>query len=512
MQSIYSSILTTKSGSQIPVFHSGRTAESKYNPQLEAQRIVEGIEKKYDFFILIGVSSGILLKNLVQNFNNSVFFCIEPSENDYSFLFSSENNLEIRKFMNHKNIHFCTFDKIESQLCQIYLPVKFNDFKIIETRGWSNENKKIIPKIYEKIQNAANLISSDFSTQAHFGKLWINNILNNLKLLSSQKNRSNFTNQNKNLIPDLKKTAAVIAAGTTLDNTIQILQKKRDSFYIISTDTAYSSLIKHKIIPDVVISIDGQNVSYNHFLHNVDVSKTSFLFDLTSNYKASKYLFGKNSNIHFFAGGHPFSTLVQNFSDSFFPNLFAGAGTVTIAATDFAFKCGFENIQIFGADFSYQNGKSYTKGTYLDILYHKDETRIYNSEFLYDKLMFRSPLEHQNCKQDGSFTTKLLQSYKNSFESFIIQNKYSIKYENSIYYLTQKIQNTNKTDFITEFFKTQTFEYNNFINYIQKAAPENVETALLPLAAFFKINLKKNDFSEILKVAHSYIVEYNNRI
>ena len=159
MKSIYSSIMTTKNGSQIPVFHSGRTAESKYNPQLEAQRIVDGIEKKFDFFILIGVSSGILLKNLVQNFNNSVFFCIEPSENDYSFLFSSENNLEIRKFMNHKNIHFCTFDKIESQLCQIYLPVKFNDFKIIETRGWSNENKKIIPKIYEKIQNAINLIS-----------------------------------------------------------------------------------------------------------------------------------------------------------------------------------------------------------------------------------------------------------------------------------------------------------------------------------------------------------------
>ena len=79
MKSIYSSIMTTKNGSQIPVFHSGRTAESKYNPQLEAQRIVDGIEKKFDFFILIGVSSGILLKSLVQKFTQSVFFCIEIS-------------------------------------------------------------------------------------------------------------------------------------------------------------------------------------------------------------------------------------------------------------------------------------------------------------------------------------------------------------------------------------------------------------------------------------------------
>ena len=104
MNSIYNSIMTTKSGSLIPVFQNGRTAESKYNPQLEAQRIVEGIEKKYDFFILIGVSSGILLKNLVQTFNDSVFFCIELSENDFSFLLSPENGLEIKNFINKKNI------------------------------------------------------------------------------------------------------------------------------------------------------------------------------------------------------------------------------------------------------------------------------------------------------------------------------------------------------------------------------------------------------------------------
>ena len=60
MKSIYSSIMTTKNGSQIPVFHSGRTAESKYNPQLEAQRIVDGIEKKFYFRLKIILKSEIL--------------------------------------------------------------------------------------------------------------------------------------------------------------------------------------------------------------------------------------------------------------------------------------------------------------------------------------------------------------------------------------------------------------------------------------------------------------------
>lgn len=498
--------MTTKNGSQIPVFQSGRTAESKYNPQIEAQRIVDRIEKNVDFIILIGVASGILLKKLTESFQNSVIFCIEISKSDYSFLLSPENNLEIRNFQDNYNIHFCTLDEIQQKLCQFYLPVKYNELKLIETHGWVNENNKIMPEIYRKIQNAVNSISLDFSTQAHFGKLWMNNILNNLKLLSVQSNHKQNENSQSSFYVNTKKTAAIIAAGTTFDNTFSILQEKRSSFYIIATDTSYSALLQHKIIPDAVVSIDGQNVSYNHFLHSDDVSNTIFLFDITSNYKACQYLYEKKCSIRFFTGGHPFSALAQNFSDTFFPKLFSGTGTVTIAATDFAFQAGFENIQVFGADFSYQNGKSYTKGTYLDILYHQNENRISNTEFLYDKLMFRSSLE----KKGRIFTTKLLQSYKNSFESFVQQNNYVMKYENSIYSLKQKQKNVISTGFLKNFSRHQTFNYKNFIDYLKNASLKDLETALLPLAAFFKVNLKKNDYYEILNVAHSYIVEYNN--
>ena len=157
-------------------------------------------------------------------------------------------------------------------------------------------------------------------------------------------------------------------------------------------------------------------------------------------------------------------------------------------------------------NFSYQNGKAYAKGTYLDILYHKDENKICNAEFLYDKLMFRTPLR----LMDEKLTTQLLQSYKNSFEQFIIKNSYSIKYENSIYYLTQN--NKNKTAVITDFLKTQTFDYNKFVHSIQKYSTQELQIPLLPLAAYFKVKMKKNDFSEILNLAHSYIVEYNNII
>ena len=120
--------------------------------------------------------------------------------------------------------------------------------------------------------------------------------------------------------------------------------------------------------------------------------------------------------------------------------------------------------------------------------------------------MFRSSLE----KKGRIFTTKLLQSYKNSFESFVQQNNYVMKYENSIYSLKQKQKNVISTGFLKNFSRHQTFNYKNFIDYLKNASLKDLETALLPLAAFFKVNLKKNDYYEILNVAHSYIVEYNN--
>ena len=110
----------------------------------------------------------------------------------------------------------------------------------------------------------------------------------------------------------------------------------------------------------------------------------------------------------------------------------------------------------------------------------------------------------------GSHTTQSAGIVSNLSSDSIIKNSYSIKYENSIYYLTQN--NKNKTAVITDFLKTQTFDYNKFVHSIQKYSTQELQIPLLPLAAYFKVKMKKNDFSEILNLAHSYIVEYNNKI
>ena len=72
-KSIYKKVDMAKNGQLIPVLQNNRTVESKYNPQIEAQRIIDSLDNEYKFFILIGIGSGILLQNLLKNFPESHF-------------------------------------------------------------------------------------------------------------------------------------------------------------------------------------------------------------------------------------------------------------------------------------------------------------------------------------------------------------------------------------------------------------------------------------------------------
>ena len=74
----------------------------------------------------------------------------------------------------------------------------------------------------------------------------------------------------------------------------------------------------------------------------------------------------------------------------------------------------FNDIEFFGADFSYLNGKPYAKGTYLDNLYAIKSSRITNTETAFTKLLYRTELINI---EKNKYTTKILESYNFIFAS-----------------------------------------------------------------------------------------------
>ena len=93
-ESIYSEFIQAKDGSSIPQLKSGRTLESKYNPQRDADIIINSLEENYSFFIVVGIGSGILIKRLLETFSCKIIG-VELSNIDINFLKSNQATKEI---------------------------------------------------------------------------------------------------------------------------------------------------------------------------------------------------------------------------------------------------------------------------------------------------------------------------------------------------------------------------------------------------------------------------------
>lgn len=483
---IYSSIEQTKSNSFVPLLRNGRSLESKYNPEREAQSMLLQIEKPYSFFVVIGVGSGIFINELVNKYPQANIVAVENSLADLIFLEQIESFNKLKK---NTNVILTQVSELKTTLLNNYIPALHGDIKIIFQKNWTIELPVIFETVKEIIQSTIKEISQDFSVQAHFGRIWQKNILSNLQSLSNFKNHSELKINNS-------KIAAIIATGPSLDKTILELIDNRDKYFIISTDTAFQSLLKYEIIPEIVVSIDGQSVSANHFITKIN-SKTSFVFDLCANSSITRKLINENANIYFFTNGHPLSNAAALHTQPPLPLVYTGSGTVTIAALDLAIKAGFADIQLFGADFGYVNNKPYTKGTYLDSLYTKSSNMIQSLDKNFSKLMFRTELKTVN--QDKK-TTDILEGYKLSLENYLIQQKLSFQLENNKYL----ISNPNA--------KTISFINNNFDfkSFLQSLNKDNF-VPLLPFIAWLRNQkeYKTMDFENLLNLAYKEIVSYN---
>lgn len=508
--SIYKSIETAKNGTLIPVLQNGRTIESRYNPQNEAQKFIENISENDKFIILIGVAGGAVLEAILNKNPDAFIIGVENSQSDIDFLKGIEL---VKKLSEKQGLILTGKENLSSLFIQNYFPVFHGNIKILEQKSWCNENPEAAVGIRGIIQDSLKIIFQDYSVQSHFGKIWQDNIIKNLI-----QSRELKIPEDKIKKIDNSKTALVVAAGPSLDKKIKDIQNERSSLYIISTDTAYSILYKNGIIPDAVISIDGQAVSRSHFMAHKDLSSTLFIFDLTSNNSAVNYVKEKNGSIIFSYNNHPFSNYAAQYFKDNFIYLYTGSGTVTIAALDFARIAGFNKIKIYGADFSYLEGKPYAKSTYLDSIYSGNASRLLSTEKQFSHLMFRTPLIKIN---DSRFTTDVLVSYKNSLEDYLKStgSQYSTKDD---YYEILVKENERESINILSKIKTSTLDFKSFIldftkNYDEHRVVNSMkelnqcDICLLPLMSQLKMNenINNESFSSLLNIAYKTLLRYN---
>jgi hypothetical protein len=388
-------------GDRVQPFH------SLIDPDREAARIEEA-QPAGGFIIAFGLGSGILLKRYLASSSTTGILVVEYSatklrsvleEIDLSDLFADERfSLSLDP----------SPARLKELLLSIYVPPLAGDIRSLPLRARVDLDPEPFALASRALSGILGSISDDYSVQAFFGKLWFKNAVRNLFAAERQSAP----------LPRIRR-AVVTAAGPSLESSMpEILEAKGKGCFVIATDTSLPALVGFGLPPDAVVSIDCQHISYYHFLGGIPAG-VPIVLDLAS----PSMLHRLCDSPRFFSSGHPFCAYVSARWRPF-PALDTSGGNVTHAALSLAEALGAESAYLAGADFSYPDGKSYARGTYIYEYFGSRQARLSPTESLFAGFMFRGvETSREDCvDEDGArysrYLTKPLVAYREHLERF----------------------------------------------------------------------------------------------
>ena len=370
---------------------------SSYYPLKESQEWAEEFEFNNDSIILVyGIGLGYHVNFLLDRLNlDNRLILIEPSKEIFEYAI---NNGYYDKFKNRSNTFFIIDDSEEriKELLSIYIP--WDDFEKVIYKDFK-QYPKVFEKHHKKFSNCLietiNSMRINRNTALYFASQWQSNFMENIEFIFRSTPVKAFFNSFKNI------PAVIVSAGPSLDKNIRFLKEAKDKSIIICVGTALKALVKEKIEPDFVVSIDGGENNFKHF-EGCSVN-APLLYDLTVYPKILKEYEGPLI-IGEIASG--FLPLIEEKLSVEFGSMSAGPSVANLSL-DFAYKMGCNPIIFIGQDLAYLNNRTHASGT----TYEKN--RIKGSS---DKKEY---IYVDGNYEDKVLTDRVLLSFKTWFENYI---------------------------------------------------------------------------------------------
>lgn len=397
----------SRTGSIVPVLkRNDRTysLHSLFDPEKEGIRYSDSVCGS-GYIVVFGFGAAYHIRELLKREDINSILVIDK---DIEIFKSVINKIDFSDIFSDSRLSILidkSEDFIRDYLPANYLPAIIGDFNTISLRSRVESEKKYFQSVFKIIKYILGTLSDDYTVQTSFGKKWFTNSLANLT----------FAEKSFSVLRPYKDIS-ITAAGPSLELQIDTLKQDKNNTFLISTDTALSVLLKKDLLPDLVISIDCQQITYHHFLAGFPEG-IPLVLDL-----ASPPVLARNfQNTIFFTSGHPFSEYI-NRNWRRFPHVDTSGGNVTHAAISLANKLGAEKIKIYGADFSYPKGKSYARGTYIYPYFNSRGTKTIPQETSFYNFLYRNRnIEMVKTEYGYRYCTRPMLSYKERLESYLIQ-------------------------------------------------------------------------------------------
>ena len=508
----------SKDGSSVPVIKNHKNIlqlHSLYNPVKEGEKLYKSGDIKSGFVIVFGLGGGYHLYPYLDDPSIHNILIIETDKN---VLRKIIENIDLGRIFASRKTDFLIdpgFDELKKNLIEKYNPSIYGDLSIIQLKNRINSEPYFFENIFREIKTILDSISNDFASQAQFGKRWFKNTLQNLQYAEEY---------SKPLSPSSR--ILIAGAGPSIEKHAELIRKNRGNSVLISTDTALPFLKGENIIPDIIISIDCQHITYNHFI-GTDCSSIPLVLDLSSPVHLSRIFKEKI----YFSSGHPFSRYIATYWKNF-PVIDTSGGNVGHSAVSLAKSLGAKLIELYGLDYSYPDAKPYAKNSLIYSYFRKYESRTASIESSVFSFVYSNP---GNIKSNKNvITNSKLDSYYKHLRDYIKANQISTESKTgSPRNLTYKSSNVNNgslffssgrseitwRDFVIEY-RNKLIElpvvdtgFNNYYQSLSKKEKELWATVFPVCASIRKENKdEKLDTSYVLNEGKKWCIETINKV
>lgn len=330
---------------------------SSYNPAKEGEQFAQqsGINSG-DYILLYGLGLGYHLKPVLDIIGPSgKLLVLELNREIISAAFALINFTEILSYPNFDIVSGNNDKEVSEKLHNIFKDwAKYYQEKcktLIHQPSF-----KCIPDHFHKIQNTLEMQLIEKQTKAAWSGLEKNNYLENKEYIKNGKGINELAGKYKG------KGALLLSGGPSLNRALPFLNKISSLFYLVSVDTSLPVLLRAHIKPHFIVSIDPQDLSFNHILDYLE-ENIPVILTPTANPKT----------VHHFSGEKYFVLQRKPYMDDIEKEDFIrtkgeskGGGSVSCIALDVMVQMGFDPIIFVGQDCSFPGNRLYAENAFED--------------------------------------------------------------------------------------------------------------------------------------------------
>ncbi|MFW5883838.1 MAG: 6-hydroxymethylpterin diphosphokinase MptE-like protein [bacterium] len=370
------------------LFHSG------YAPLREADRLADTAGNA-GCAVVLGMGMAYHIRAISRR--GCRVLLVEP---DLRLLRSALERVDLTDLLRSGSLTITDPDDLDRAIPARYVPAVHGDLSVVELPGRVSAEPDAFVPLRDAVGRVVERLRSDLAVQAKFGLRWMRNTI------------LNVPDAHAVPLPTWEgRPVRVAAAGPSLADSIPELAAASSSA-LVAVDTALPVLLAHGVRPDLVVSIDCQLPTYHHYL-TAGFPRIPVAAELS----LPPSLFARFAVSHPLRSDHPLHTLLRLLGLDL-PYLDARGGNVTQAAVDLVSRLGAAEVGVYGADFSYPDGETYPRASYVHRLFDANASRLMPASTRHYAFLLGRPGVRRDEDEPTRWVQPLLSGYAEAFGAF----------------------------------------------------------------------------------------------